>query len=222
MRNLQGGPGLDRCQHNGGAKNSPAARVPLLGRPGAGVQPELVLLRGHPLAPRARQWVESGLGLEPAVLVGAELVARDLPSRVTAFKLITVVSAFSEREVQQLGGTEKCYAVARYAKKEKPDGDPRRYLASSMRIAGRTVAELSAREINQEVSSKKKLSPTASAAAKKASARLGRALTRAAVPHHMRVHPHKGACVSVHLGVDSAEMLVGLLGRLKKLEKASR
>jgi hypothetical protein len=43
----------------------------------------------------------------------ALLVARELPSRVTAFKLITVVSAFSEAEVRQLGGTEKSYALIR-------------------------------------------------------------------------------------------------------------
>jgi len=151
----------------------------------------------------------------------ALLVARKLPSRVTAFKLITVVSAFSEREVKQLGGTEKAYALARYARKQKRDGDPREYLATDARIGGRRVSEMTAQDINLEASTIDPTFPPAREAAKKASSRLGRALTRAAIPHHMRMHRHRGLCVSVHLDAASAELLVGLLARLRKLEKAS-
>lgn len=152
----------------------------------------------------------------------ALLEARSLPTRMTAYKLITVVSTYSEREVQALGGTEKSYAVARYAKKEKPDGDPKRFLAPNARVAGRTVAEMSARDINRELGGKQRVTAAAKAAAKKASSRLGRALTRATVTHHMRVHPHKGACVSVHLDAEGAEKLVSLLARLHKLEKGTK
>jgi hypothetical protein len=148
------------------------------------------------------------------------LVARSLPTRVTAFKLITVVSTFSEPEVKQLGGTEKSYALIRYAKQEKPNGDPRRLLASSARVLGRVVGAVSARELNRELmGGGKSPTPAQTAAAKKAASRLGSALRRSGVSHRMRVHTHGGRCVSAHLDPEMAVQLADLLARLRKLEK---
>jgi hypothetical protein len=148
----------------------------------------------------------------------ALLVGRNLPTRVTAFKLITVVSTFSEPEVKQLGGTEKSYALIRYAKQEKPNGDPRRLLAPSARVLGRVVGSVSARELNRELIGGVSPTPAQTAAAKKAASRLGSALRRAGVSHRMRVHTHGGRCVSAHLDPEMAGQLAGLLARLRKLE----
>jgi hypothetical protein len=77
--------------------------------------------------------------------------------------------------MKQLGGTEKSYALIRSAKQEKPEGDPRRLLASSARVLGRAVSSVSAR-------------PSA----------------LARLSHRMRVHTHGGRCVSAHLDPEMA------------------
>ncbi len=126
---------------------------------------------------------------------------------------------YSEREVKALGGTEKSYALVRFAKREGPNSDPRRFLAPNARLAGRMVNVLSASDILGAMQGKTGPSAAERTAAKKASSRLGRALTRAGVTHHMRVHNHRGVCVSTHFDTDSANALATLLSRLRKLEK---
>jgi hypothetical protein len=140
----------------------------------------------------------------------ALLVGRSLPTRVTAFKLITVISTFSKPEVKQLGGTEKSYALIRYAKQEKPNGDPRRLLASGARVLGRAVGSVSARELNRALMGGKSPTPAQTAAAKKAASRLGSALRRAGVSHRMRVHTHGGRCVSAHFDPEMAVQLADM------------
>jgi hypothetical protein len=148
----------------------------------------------------------------------ALLMSRNLPTRVTAFKLITVVSTFSEQEVKQLGGTEKCYALVRYVR-QRPNGDPRRFLAPNARVLGRAVSAVSARELNRELRGGGSPTPAETAAAKKAASRLGSALRRSSVSHRMRVHTHGGRCVSAHFEPDAAGQLAELLARLRKLDK---
>ena len=149
----------------------------------------------------------------------ALLVARDLPSRVTAFKLMTVVSTFSDAEVQRLGGTEKSYALIRFARKQSPNGDPRRVLGPNARALGRAVATISAREINRGLRGEPDEDSPENVAAKKASSRLGSALRRAGIEHRMRVHAHGSRCVSAHFDAESARVLADKLARLRKLEK---
>jgi hypothetical protein len=146
------------------------------------------------------------------------LEARSLPSRVTAFKLITVVSTFSDAETQQLGGTEKSYALIRFAK-QSGNSDPRRMLAPNARVLGRAVAAISTREINRGLRGEPDASSPEAVAARKASARLGSALRRAGVEHRMRVHSHGQRCVSAHFDAASARQLADALARLRKLEK---
>lgn len=158
------------------------------------------------------------------------LVARQLPSRVTAFKLMSVVSVFSEPEVKQLGGTEKSYALIRYAKRQTTNNDPRRFLLPNARLLGNAVAKLSARDINGAVRSSSSnddgdalaVSAAAKKAAKKASSALGRALKRAGLKHRMRVHAHGADCVSAHFDPATALALSELLIKLRKLEKQKK
>ncbi len=147
------------------------------------------------------------------------LVERKLPSRMTAFKLIAVVSTYSEKEVAMLGGTEKSYALVRFAKRQGSNSDPRKFLAPNARLLGRFVSILSANDINAATRDSTGPNAAQHAAAKKASSRLGRALARAEVPHHMRVHNHRGVCVSTHMDAAAANQLCDLLARLRKLEK---
>lgn len=149
----------------------------------------------------------------------ALLVARNLPSRVTAFKLMTVVSVFSEAEVGQLGGTEKSYALIRFARAQNPRADPRRVLAPNARVLGRAVGELSAREINRGASGEQSASSPEGEAAVKASAKLGSALKSAGVEHRMRVHAHGQRCVSAHFETSEAVSFAQKVRRWRKLEK---
>jgi hypothetical protein len=153
------------------------------------------------------------------------LVKRELPSRVTAFKLVSVVSTFSEAEVSQLGGMAKGYALIRYAKRQGLP-DARRFASPAARLLGSTVANLSVRDINGALrstdgddSAALGMSAATTKAAKKASSKLGRALKRAGLKHRMRVHAHGDTCVSVHFDAPNATTLASLLTRLKKLEK---
>jgi hypothetical protein len=150
----------------------------------------------------------------------ALLAARQLRTRVTAHKLIKVVSTFSEAEVAQLGGTEKSFRLIRWALQDKPNGDPRRVLAASARVGGRAVSAVTTRDINRLLAGAAR-GPTAAekAAAKKASSRLGDRLRSAGLSPRMRAHNHGGACVSIHLDPAAANQLASLLSRLKKLEK---
>ncbi len=117
----------------------------------------------------------------------ALLMARELPSRVTAFKLISVVSTFSEEEVKKLGGPAKGYALIRFAKRQGASTDPRKFLSPNARVGGRSVRLVSVREINRASSAGE--SPTASPghskAAKNISSELGAALSRAGIAHRM-------------------------------------
>jgi hypothetical protein len=153
------------------------------------------------------------------------LTKRELPSRVTAFKLISVVSTFTETEVTQLGGPEKTYALIRYAKVTR--SDPRRFATPHARILGTTASRVSVRDINEAIRSNNtgetapSLSAATKKAAKKASSQLSRALKRSNVKHRMRIHAHGDTCITVHFDVANANVLTGLLKRLKTLEKQS-
>jgi hypothetical protein len=156
------------------------------------------------------------------------LVARELPSRVTAFKLINVVSTYSDAEVKQLGGTEKSYAIIRYAKYQQgANSDPRKYLLPNARLLGTAIAKLSTREINgaaraskgNEDSDALAESSAAKKTALKASSKLGHALKQAGLKHRMRVHAHGEECVSAHFDAPTATTLADLLAKLRKLEK---
>ncbi len=92
-------------------------------------------------------------------------------------------------------------------------------MAPNARLLGRLVNILSTRDINGAMRNSTDPSAAQHAAAKKASSRLGRALARVEVPHHMRVHNHRGVCVSTHLDTAAANQLSDLLARLRKLEK---
>jgi hypothetical protein len=151
----------------------------------------------------------------------ALLVKRKLPTRMTAFKLIAVVSTFSEREVDRLGGTEKSYALVRYAKRLASSPDPRRYLDPNARLLGRPVSELSVRDIHRTSAgggNGRSPSPTETKQAKKIARRLAGALRRGKVPHRMRVHAHPDTCVSVHLDASAAAALADWLVRCQKHE----
>jgi hypothetical protein len=158
------------------------------------------------------------------------LIARSLPSRMTAFKLISVVSIYSEPEVRQLGGMAKSYALVRFAKRATGvNSDPRRFLAANARLLGTPVIKLSVRDINgaargpsgeeepapEQTSAEKK-------AAKKASSQLGRALKRAGLKHRMRIHFHGDECVAAHFAAPAATELATMLTRLRKLEKPKK
>ena len=146
------------------------------------------------------------------------LAARQLPSRMTAHKLITVVSTFSEREVRQLGTVEKCFEIVRFFKKQDPNADPRKALAPNARVLGRAVADVSAADLNRALR-EDAASEEENEAALRASARLGEALRRAEIECRMRTHAHGSLCVSVHLSPEDAIELAKLLARLRKLEK---
>ena len=150
----------------------------------------------------------------------ALLAARKLPSRVTAFKLIQVVSAFSEEEVTKIGGTEKSYSLVSLAKRQGANTDPHRYLAANARVAGRAVSALSARDIDRVArgTTTASIAVEQSKAAKKISSDLGGELGRLGIKHRMRLHRHPDACVSVHLDPGSAKQLLDLLKRYRKLE----
>ncbi len=97
----------------------------------------------------------------------ALLVARKLPSRMTAFKLIRVVSTYSEQEVTKLGGPAKSYAFIRLAKRQGRNADPRRFLAPNAKIAGLAVSALSLRDIERIPDATKISTPERDKAAKK-------------------------------------------------------
>ena len=77
------------------------------------------------------------------------LVARDLPSRMTAYKLIEVVSTFSQPEVKQLGGVARTYALVRFVKRQNENADPRKLLAPNARVLGRALADVKTSEIEK-------------------------------------------------------------------------
>jgi hypothetical protein len=79
----------------------------------------------------------------------ALLAERDLPTRMTAHKLIAVVSTFSEAEVRRLGGVEKAYALIRWTKRKDPSGDPKRFLEAGARFGGKPVTDVSGRQIRE-------------------------------------------------------------------------
>jgi hypothetical protein len=160
------------------------------------------------------------------------LEKRELPSRVTAFKLIKVVGTFSDAEVQQLGGMEKSYTLIRYAKRQGAGADPRKFLAPNARVGGNSVSKISIRALNGIM---RAMTPgnandtdaaaandAAHKAATKASNALGRALKRAGLKHRMRVHAHGTECVSAHFDSATATQLAALLRKLKKLEKPTK
>jgi hypothetical protein len=153
------------------------------------------------------------------------LERRELPGRFQAFKLVSVVSTFSEAEVTQVGGMEKGYALIRYAKRQGI-ADARRFASPTARLLGSTVGKLSVRDINgalrtigADENAALAMSVATKKAAKKASSRLGRALKRAGLKHRMRIHAHGDTCVSVHFDAPNATALADLLTKLKKLEK---
>lgn len=153
------------------------------------------------------------------------LVKRELPSRMTAFKLVSVVSTFSEVEVTEVGGLEKSYALIRYAKRQGI-ADAKRFASPTARLLGSTVGKLSVRDINgalrttgADENAALAMSAATKKAAKKASSQLGRALKRAGLKHRMRIHPHGDTCVSAHFDASNATALADLLTKLKKLEK---
>lgn len=160
------------------------------------------------------------------------LVKRALPSRVTAFKLIKVVSTFSDAEAQQLGGMEKSYALIRYAKRQGAGVDPRKFLVPGARLGGSSVSKMSVRALNGlmrtmtpgngDDSDAAAASDAAHKAATKASNALGRALKRAGLNHRMRVHAHGTECVSAHFDAATATQLAALLRKLKKLEQQTK
>lgn len=150
----------------------------------------------------------------------ALLAARKVTSRMTAFKLIQVVSTFSEEEVTKLGGSAKGYALIRLAKRQKGNTDARQFLSPKARIAGLTVSAASVRDINRLSSATG--TTEHSKTAQRTSTSLGAALGRLGVAHRMRLHWHPDECVSVHLDPASARQLLGVLKSYRRLEKQGK
>ena len=159
------------------------------------------------------------------------LTAHGLPSRVTAYKLITVVTTFSLREVNDLGGMEKSFLLVRGVRREDPRGDVRKVLAPGARIAGVDVRAASVRTLRAAL---RALGRTPLAvgrgpvqagdddagampladpgAAGRAGERLRSACRRATLPARIRVHHEDGvACVSAHFVVASAVRLAQII-----------
>ena len=65
----------------------------------------------------------------------------------TGAKQIAVVSTYSEPEMKQLGGMERCYVLVRYFQKQ--NADPRRALAPNARVLGRTLKDMSSSDIER-------------------------------------------------------------------------
>jgi hypothetical protein len=147
------------------------------------------------------------------------LVARSLPTRVTAHKLITVASIFSEPEVRQLGGMDKSFALVRFIRGQSPNADPRRLLTPGTRVLGRALGAVSARELGRVLRGDQTPTKAETTAAKNAASRLASALRRAGVAHRSRVHAHRGTCISFHFDPEAASQLATLLKRLRKLEE---
>ncbi len=153
----------------------------------------------------------------------ALLVARKLPSRVTAFKLIQVVTAFSEEELAKLGGPAKGYALIRLAKRQGANTDPRRFLAPKARVAGVVVSAASVREIDRISSATKGMTVTTehSGSAERVTSQLGAELGRLGIAHRMRLHWHPDDCVSVHLDPGAARQLLEALKSYRAHVKTS-
>ena len=159
------------------------------------------------------------------------LAAYGLPSRVTAYKLITVVATFGLREVNELGGMEKTFMLVRGAKREDPGGDVRRVLAPGARIAGVDVQSASVRTLRDALRALGRTplalgrgpalpgaddagsAPLADpGAAGRAGDRLRSACKKAVLPARIRVHHEDGvACVSAHFVVASAVRLAQII-----------
>lgn len=147
------------------------------------------------------------------------LAARGLPTRMTAYKLISVVSTYSERDVKQLGGMDKTYKFLRLLKLKGAPTDVKSAQNLSIKLFGRPLnlvptSEVEAAARGESVQSKPSLS-----AAKKASSRLGSALRRVGLKVRMRTHHHGGPCVNAHLTPEHANAIADMMAELLKLRK---
>lgn len=148
------------------------------------------------------------------------LRARALPKRVTAHKLIRVLTTYSEREVKQLGGFEKSYALVRFTKRKDAKAEPRQLLLPTARVFGKLLRELSVREVNDAANGYYGPAKAKLTKAKEVGSRLESALRRAGLEPDTRVHEHAGACVSMHLTEAHAAALSEMLVRLKEKQAA--
>ena len=163
----------------------------------------------------------------------AELLeALGLSTRMTAYKLVTVVTHFTFAEVSELGGMEKCYHLVRAVKLETPDADPRRVLAPGAHVAGLDVRAASGRALREALRGLRQR-PTAeggsdgattsprdaareaerrAAAVRRSAERLRTALRRADIEGRVRVHHEGGVpCVASHFDAEPAGRLAALV-----------
>jgi hypothetical protein len=140
----------------------------------------------------------------------------ELPSRMSAFKAITVVEVFEQDEVRRLGGMEKAYQLIRAYKRLHPKTDPRSVLEPGAKVLGQEVATLSARKLREALKEAGRPKAAETAAAKSAGRRLRGRFARHGVGGKVRIHVHDGVpCVSTHHATESAVALVELLLRLR-------
>ncbi len=174
------------------------------------------------LAKPARYREEMGLESFEALLEKFEL-----GSRMTAHKYIAVADVFVEEQVRFIGGMEKAYLLIRWVRRQDPHAEPRDLLKPGTKVLGKTVPELSVRDLRaalralEATGTTGTTAPANAVATKKGARSLRGAFRRVRIAAAVRAHTQERTpFVSAHLAAASAVKLAETLREAVASRKA--